>query len=226
VLTEETSLDGARYVEQADSLSMAFLLVLERLSPVERAVFLLHDVFDYGYDEIARIVGKSEANCRQLAARARHHVREEKLRFEASREQRDELAARFVDALGDGDVDSLVELLAADAAVYSDGGGKAPSWTQPIFGRDRVIRLLAALPEAWRELGFRMRRTEINGQPGLMLFDRSDLLVTAWTFEIADGRVQTIRAVINPDKLRHLAPLADARAIGRELGEHRRTNRT
>jgi RNA polymerase sigma-70 factor (ECF subfamily) len=226
VLTEETGLDGARYVEEADSLSMAFLLVLERLSPVERAVFLLHDVFDYGYDEISPIVGKSEDNCRQLAARARRHVREEKPRFEASRRQREELAARFFGALGDGDVESLVELLAADVAVYSDGGGKAPSWLRPIFGRDRVARLLAALPEAWRELGLRMRRTEINGQPGLMFFDRSDLLVTAWTLEIADGLVQTVRAVINPDKLRHLAPLADSRALARELGEHRARHRT
>ena len=226
VLTEESGLDGARYVEEADSLSMSFLLLLERLTPVERAVFLLHDVFDYGYDEISRIVGKSEDNCRQLAARARRHVREEKPRFEASRRQREELATRFVEALGDGDVESLAQMLAADAAVYSDGGGKAPSWLQPIFGRDRIARLLAALPEAWRDLGWRIRRTEMNGQPALMFFDRSDLLVTVWTLEIADGLVQTVRAVINPDKLRHLAPLADARALARELGDHRARHRT
>src|SRR4029077_14272735 len=115
---DETSLDGARWVEEADSLSMAFLLLLERLSPLERAVFLLHDVFDYGYDEVARIVNRSEDNCRQLASRARRHVRDEKPRFEASRRQRDELAARFFDAVGDGDIDGLVELLAADVVVY------------------------------------------------------------------------------------------------------------
>ena len=221
VLTEETSLDGARYVEEADSLSMAFLLVLERLSPVERAVFLLHDVFDYGYDEIARIVGKSEDNCRQLATRARRHVQEEKPRFEASRQQREELAARFFDAFGDGDMDGLVELLAADAAVYSDGGGKAPSATQPIFGRDRVARLMLGLGEASRELALTVRRTEINGQPGAMFFDPSGLLVTAWTLDIAEGLVQTIRSVVNPDKLRHLGPPADAYALLRERGERR-----
>src|SRR4051794_980193 len=145
VLTEETQLDGARYVEEADSLSMAFLLLLERLTPVERAVFLLHDVFDYGYEEIARIVGKSEDNCRQLAARARRHVREEKPRFEASQAQREELADRFFAAVGDGDLERLVELVAADAAVYGDGGGNAPSWPRPILGRERVAKLWAGV---------------------------------------------------------------------------------
>jgi RNA polymerase sigma-70 factor (ECF subfamily) len=223
VLTEETSLDGARYVEEADSLSTAFLLVLERLSPIERAVFLLHDVFDYGYDEISRIVGKSEDNCRQLATRARRHIQEEKPRFEASRRQREGLAARFFDAVGDGDMDSLVELLAADAVVYSDGGGKAPSWPRPIFGRDRVARLILALRDAIREFGLTVRRTEVNGQPGAMFLDRSGLLVAAWTVEIADGLVQTIRSVVNPDKLRHLGPPADAYALVRERGKRRRT---
>jgi RNA polymerase sigma-70 factor, ECF subfamily len=213
VLTEETSLDGARYVEEADSLSMAFLLVLERLSPVERAVFLLHDVFDYGYDEISRIVGKSEDNCRQLAARARRHVQEEKPRFEASRQQREELAARFFDALHDGDVESLVEVLAADAAVYSDGGGKAPALPRPLFGRDRVAKLLLGLSRTRRKLGLTVRRTEINGQPGAMFFDGSGLLVAAWTLDIADGLVQTIRSVANPEKLRHVGPPADLRAL-------------
>src|SRR5262245_30715519 len=210
VLTEEIALDGARYVEEADSLSMAFLLVLERLSPVERAVFLLHDVFEYGYDEISRIVDKSEDNCRQLAARARRHVREEKPRFEASRRQSEELAARFFGALGAGDVESLVELLAADAAVYSDGGGKAPSWPRPIFGRDRVARLMAALGDGFRELGLGIRRTEVNGQPTAMVFDRSDLLIAVITLDIADGLVQTVRSVLNPEKLRHLGPPGDA----------------
>jgi RNA polymerase sigma-70 factor, ECF subfamily len=218
VLTEETSLDGARFVEEADSLSMAFLLVLERLSPVERAVFLLHDVFDYGYDEISGIVAKSEDNCRQLAARARRHLQEEKSRFEASRRQREELAARFFDALGEGDMDSLVELLAADAAAYADGGGKAPSWPRPVFGRVRVAKLLLGLGRTGRELGLIVRRTEINGQPGAMFFDGSGLLAAAVTLEIADELVQTVRAVVNPDKLRHLGPPVDARAL---LERHR-----
>jgi RNA polymerase sigma-70 factor (ECF subfamily) len=221
VLTEETSLDGARYVEEADSLSMAFLLVLERLSPVERAVFLLHDVFDYDYREISRIVAKSEDNCRQLATRARRHVREEKPRFEAARQEHEELAARFFDAFGDGDIDSLVELLAADAAVYNDGGGKAPSAPRPIFGRDRVAKLLLGIARTRGELGVTVRRIEINGEPGAMFFDPSGLLIATWTLDIADGVVQTIRSVANPDKLGHLGTPADAYALLR--ARHRTT---
>jgi RNA polymerase sigma-70 factor (ECF subfamily) len=214
VVTDQTQLDGARYVEEADSLSMAFLLLLERLTPVERAVFLLHDVFDYGYDEIAPIVGKSEANCRQLAARARRHVRAGKPRFEASQRQREELADRFFAAVGDGDFDSLVELVAADAAVYGDGGGKAPSWQRPIVGRERVARLWAGLGRQAQELGLGVRRAEVNGQPGAMFLDPDGRLINVVTLEIADGLVQTVRSVINPDKLRHLGhPLADVRAL-------------
>jgi RNA polymerase sigma-70 factor, ECF subfamily len=220
LVTEDSSLDGARYVEEADSLSMAFLLVLERLTPVERAVFLLHDVFDYGYDEVARIVDKSEDNCRQLAVRARRHVKEEKPRFETSRERRDELADRFFAAVGDGDLESLVELLAADAVVYGDGGGVSPSWPRPIYGRDRVSRLLQSFGKV-RGLGVTSRRTEINGQPGTMFLDRSGRLISVMTIDVVDGRVQTVRSVVNPDKLRHLGPPADLRALIRELGERR-----
>lgn len=213
VVTEETQLDGARYVEEADSLSIAFLLLLERLTPVERAVFLLHDVFDYGYDEIARIVGKSEDNCRQLASRARRHVREEKPRFEAPGERREELAERFFAAIGDGDLDGLLELLARDAVVYGDGGGKATSWPRPIVGRERVAKLLAGVGKQGRELGVSVRRAEINGQSGAMFFDPDGRLINVVTLDIADGLVQTVRSIVNPDKLRHLGPLADVRAL-------------
>jgi RNA polymerase sigma-70 factor (ECF subfamily) len=223
VLTTETTLDGARYVEEADSLSMAFLLLLERLSPVERAVFLLHDVFDYGYDEIAPIVRKSEANCRQLATRARRHVREQKPRFDASRRQREELADRFFAAVGDGDVGGLVELLAADAVVYGDGGGKVPSWPRPIVGRERVAKLWAGVGGQARDLGLGLRRVEINGHPGAMFLDRSGRLVNVVTLDIAEGLVQAVRSIINPEKLRHLGPLADVRALGRERGARSRT---
>lgn len=218
LITDETAADGARYTEEADSLSMAFLLVLERLSPVERAVFLLHDVFDYGYDEVARIIGKSEDNCRQLATRARRHVEEEKPRFEASRKQREELAARFFDAVGDGDIESLVELLAADVVVYGDGGGKRPSWPRPIVGRDRVLRLLAGMGTDARELGMSIRRTEVNGQPGAMFIDRTGRLINVMTLDIVDGVVQTVRSIINRDKLRHLGPLSDLEQLLRERG--------
>jgi RNA polymerase sigma-70 factor (ECF subfamily) len=218
LITDETAADGARYTEEADSLSMAFLLVLERLSPVERAVFLLHDVFDYGYDEVAGIVGKSEDNCRQLASRARRHVEEEKPRFEASRRERDELAARFFDAVGDGDIDGLVELLAADVVVYGDGGGTRPSWPRPIVGRDRVLRLLVGMGTDARDLDTSIRRTEVNGQPGAMFVDRSGRLINVMTLDIVDGVVQTVRSIINRDKLRHLGPLSDLEQLLRERG--------
>src|SRR5215467_9115195 len=149
LLTGEAA-DPAGQAEQTDSLSMAFLLVLERLSPVERAVFLLHDVFSYGYEEIARIVGKSEDNCRQLALRARRHVTEHRPRQEPSRQRRDELADRFFAAVQHGDMDGLVKLLAADVEVHGDSGGIRPSWPRPIIGRDRVIRLLLSMAEQAR----------------------------------------------------------------------------
>ena len=223
LLTDESAPDAARHAEDADSLSMAFLLLLERLSPVERAVFLLHDVFDYRYEEVASIVGKTEANTRQLAVRARRHVDEHKPRFEASRAQRDRLAARFFDAVEDGDLDGLVELLAADAAVYGDGGGTSPSWRRPIFGRDRVARLMHGLGRHSRERGGTIRRAEINGQPGVMFLDPADRLMWVMTVDIADGVVQTVRSIINPDKLRHLGPLADVRAL---MHEQRRRGTT
>jgi RNA polymerase sigma-70 factor (ECF subfamily) len=223
LLTDENPLEGARYVEEADSLSMAFLLVLERLSPVERAVFLLHDVFDYGYGEIAAIVRKTEDNCRQLAVRARRHVEQEKPRFEASRRQRDELARRFFATVaGEGRVDDLVEMLAADVVAHADSGGKGPAALRPLYGRDRVTGLLERLATSGRRLGVRAEHTEINGQPGAMFFDRSDRLITVMTIDIADGRIGSVRSITNPDKLRHLgSPLTDMDALRRELTEPR-----
>jgi RNA polymerase sigma-70 factor (ECF subfamily) len=201
--------DPAELVERADSLSMAFLLLLERLSPVERAVFLLHDVFSYGYDETARIVGKSEDNCRQLARRARQHVTEHRPRYEPSRDKREELAEKFFAAVGDGDMDGLVCLLAADVAVYGDGGGMRPSWPRPILGRDRVSRLLMGLGRQAQATGALIRLTEVNGQPGALFTDGDGALISVVSLDIADGQVQAIRSVISRDKLRHLGPLAD-----------------
>jgi RNA polymerase sigma-70 factor, ECF subfamily len=180
---------------------------------VERAVFLLHDVFGYGYDEIAPIVGKSEANSRQLATRARRHVEAEKPRFEASRRERDELAARFFAATTEGDLDGLVELLAGDVVVYGDGGGKAPQWGRPIVGADRVGRLFANLGRQMAELGVSVRAHEVNGQPGAVVLDPEGRVVNVISLDIADGAVQAVRSVINPDKLHHLGPVADAWAL-------------
>jgi RNA polymerase sigma-70 factor, ECF subfamily len=213
LLTDEGADDPAAHAERADSLSMAFLLLLERLSPVERAVFLLHDVFGYGYDEIAPIVDKSEANCRQLAARARRHVEAEKPRFEASRREREELAERFFAAASDGNLDGLVELLAADVVVYGDGGGKAPQWGRPIVGADHVGRLFVNLGRQMAELGVSIRPHQVNGQPGGVVLDSEGRVVNVISLEIVDGAVQTVRSVINPEKLQHIGPVADAWAL-------------
>jgi RNA polymerase sigma-70 factor, ECF subfamily len=218
LLTDDEEGDPAAQAEQADSLSMAFLLLLERLSPQERAVFLLHDVFAYRYDEIAAIVGKSEGNCRQLASRARRHVEAEKPRFEASRRERDELAARFFAAASEGDLDGLVEMLAADVVVYGDGGGKAPQWGRPIVGADRVSRLFLNFGRQMPELGLTVQLHEVNGQPGGVVLDPDGQVVNVFSLEIVDGVVQTVRSVINPDKLHHLGPVADAWALLRRRG--------
>jgi RNA polymerase sigma-70 factor (ECF subfamily) len=214
VLTDDgPPLDPAHHAEQADSLSLAFLVLLEQLTPVERAVFLLHDVFGYGYDEIAKIVGKTEDNCRQIAARARRRIDDGKPRFEASREARRQLAERFFAAVERGDFEGLVELLAADAAVYGDGGGKAPSWPRPVFGRERVGRLLAGVGRQLGSLGLRVERREVNGQPGAVIVDPDRRIVNVFSLDIVDGQVQTVRSVINPDKLGHLGQLADMAAL-------------
>jgi RNA polymerase sigma-70 factor (ECF subfamily) len=213
LLTDNGGDDPVAHAEEADTLSMAFLLLLERLSPVERAVFLLHDVFGYGYDEIAEIVGKSEANCRQLAVRARRHVEAERPRFEASRRQRDELAERFFAAVTDGDLDGLIKLLADDVVVYGDGGGKGPSWLRPIVGPDRVARLLIGSAEQFRRAGVELRLRQVNGQPGAAVVDSKGRTVSIFALDIVDGAVQTVRSVINPEKLGHLGPLADVRAL-------------
>jgi RNA polymerase sigma-70 factor (ECF subfamily) len=206
LLTDPAS-DASVHAETADSLSMAFLVLLESLSPVERAVFLLREVFDYGYDEIAGVVGKSEDNCRQIAVRARRQVDAKKPRFEPSRRRREELARRFFDAIGDGDFEGLTGMLAADAVSYSDGGGKASAFPHPIHGRERIARVLLMFGEWRTQLGAeRMHLAEVNGQPGAVFLGRDGRAVLVVSLDIAEGLVQTIRAVVNPEKLRHLGP--------------------
>ena len=205
--------DPVHAVVDADSLSMAFLLVLERLSPVERAVFLLHDVFGYDFAEVAGMVERTPDNCRQIGVRARRHVNDQAPRFETSRAERDELAQRFLAAFTDGDVDGLVTLLAADVVVQGDGGGHQPSWPNAIVGRDKVARLLAALAADMRRLRVSVRPVEVNGQPGATIHAADGGLINVITIDIADGVVQTVRSVINPDKLHHLGRLADRQAL-------------
>jgi RNA polymerase sigma-70 factor (ECF subfamily) len=213
LLVDEATYDPAERAELADSVSMAFLLVLERLDPVERAVFLLHDVFGYGHDEIADIVEVSAVNSRQIATRARRRVQAERPRFESSPEERDRLAQRFFAAVTDGDVDGLVQLLAGDVVLYGDGGGKVPQWKGPIDGADRVARLFAGMGAQLGDVGLHLDLRRINGQPGALVRDRDGSVLAAWVLEISGGAVHTIRSVINPDKLRHIGPVADVVAI-------------
>jgi RNA polymerase sigma-70 factor, ECF subfamily len=210
-LLTDAETDVAREVETADSLSMAFLVLLESLTPVERAVFLLREVFDYGYDEIARVVGKTEDNCRQIAVRARQQVDAKRPRFEASRKRREELARRFFEAAQEGDEKGLLDLLSADAVVYADGGGKGPAFPRPVHGRDRAARVLLGGARAGRRLGVvGLVVTTINGQPGAVFFDREGRPVGVLTVDVADDQVQTVRAITNPEKLRHLGPIPTA----------------
>ena len=188
---------------RAETLSVAVLVLLESLTPVERAVFVLREAFDYGYDEIAEIVGKSEDNCRQLATRARRHVEERRRRFEPSREQRDELVRRFVAALQEGETEPLVELLAEDVAFYGDGGGKATAVGRPVIGADAVIRMLGGFMRVAERRGATVEEFDFNGETGLAGYE-DGRLVAVWAFDVAGGAVQAIHGVVNPDKLRHL----------------------
>jgi RNA polymerase sigma-70 factor (ECF subfamily) len=214
--------DPERAAELADSLSMAALLLLERLTPAERAVFVLREVFGFGFAEIAAAVDRSEAACRQLAVRARRHMDAGRTRFAADRRERDELAGRFFDAFRDGDVGGLRELLAADVQLVGDGGGKAPNWGRPIVGDEAVARVLASIAGPFVRVGVVVQPRAVNGQPGAIVRDRDGRVFSTIVLDVLDGRIQTIRSVINPDKLGHLGPVADAWAVVREVQEARR----
>jgi RNA polymerase sigma-70 factor (ECF subfamily) len=213
IVTERPD-DPARQAEMADSLSLAFLVLLESLSPEQRAVLLLHDVFDYGYGEIADIVGKTEANTRQLAVRARRHVEEGRPRFDASREEQDELAQRFFAAAQDGDLGALEEMLAHDVVLQGDGGGKAPALARALHGRSRVARTLAAWGRQGARLpGLAFHAATVNGQPGAVVRDGEGNVISVMALEMAEGQIQGIRSIVNPDKLRHLGPVANVREL-------------
>jgi RNA polymerase sigma-70 factor (ECF subfamily) len=211
--------DPARGLEMADSLSLAFLVLLESLTPEQRAAFLLHEVFEEPYDRIAKILDTSESNARQLVTRARRHVEERRPRFDASREQREQLATRFFAAAEDGDLEGLEKLLAHDVVLRADGGGKVPALKRAIHGRPKVARtLIAGLRRGARIGGFTLRREDVNGQPGAMYVDREGRLAGVIILDVADGQIQAVSSIVNPDKLRHLGPVADLRALLRERG--------
>jgi RNA polymerase sigma-70 factor (TIGR02957 family) len=206
--------DPARHVEIADSLSMAMLVLLESLSPEQRAALLLHDVFDYGYPEIARIVGKSEDNVRQLAARARRHVEQRRPRFQTTREQRDELARRFFAAAEQGDLAGLEALLASDVRLTGDGGGKAPALARSLRGRSRVARAIVTwVGRAARIPGVTFRFVEINGTPGALYLDGQERVIGVCALDIAGGEITSVSGIVNPDKLTHLGPVANLGAL-------------
>jgi RNA polymerase sigma-70 factor, ECF subfamily len=214
--------DPARSAELADSVSMAALLLLERLSPLERAVFVLREVFGFGFPEVASAVGRSEAACRQLAMRARRHMDEGRPRFEADRHEREELAGRFFGALAEGDVDGLQRLLAADVQVIADGGGKAPALARSITGAQKVARAFGSVFPWLIRIDVALEPRELNGQPGAIFRDRDGKVLNTMTLDVLDGQIQTIRLVSNPDKLVHVGPVADAWAVLREVNQARR----
>jgi len=206
--------DPAWHAEQADSLSLAMLVLLETLSPEQRAALLLHDVFDYGYAEIAAIVGKSQDNVRQLATRARRHVEQRRPRYTTTREQRDALARRFFAATEQGDLAGLEALLAHDVALTGDGGGQAPALARSLSGRNRVARILIN----WVRLGARLpgvslRLAEVNGGAGALILDGQQRLLGVLSIDIDGSEVTAIRSIVNPDKLSHLGPVGDLRSL-------------
>ncbi|MFI7106777.1 RNA polymerase sigma-70 factor [Nonomuraea sp. NPDC050227] len=204
----------AEHAELADSLSMAFLVLLESLSPVERAVLMLREVFGYGYQDVARITGKTEVNCRQILARARQRVA-------AGRRSRDnaptrvrraageELARRFFDAADGGDLDALLGMLAPDVVLHGDGGGKAQAMARPAAGAPRVVKMLIAGLRRVRALGVTVRTAWVNGRPGAVMYDAEGRVAGVVELDVADGVIQAIHSVVNPDKLAHLGPVSD-----------------
>ena len=204
----------AEHAELADSLSMAFLVLLEALSPVERAVFMLREVFGYGYPDVARITGKTEVNCRQIFARARQHIAaggqaRDIVPSRARRAEGEELARRFFDAAAGGDMDVLLGMLAPDVMLHGDGGGKAQTVGTPLAGRQRVARLVVGLLRRGRIIGASIRLAWVNGQPGAVLYDAQGRVISVVALDITDGAIQAIHSVVNPDKLGHVGPVSD-----------------
>jgi len=189
-----------------DSLSMAFLVLLERLTPLERAVFLLREVFDYDYAEIARIVEQTAANCRQILRRARQHLKRERPRFDASSQQQEQLLNRFLQASTSGDMDALLAIISSDIVLYADGGGKANAVPNPVYGAENVVRFLLGVRRKFLPTELIRRVVQINGKPGIVgyLNGRPYGVIT---INVVDGRIRNIYIVSNPDKLSRLPNL-------------------
>jgi RNA polymerase sigma-70 factor (TIGR02957 family) len=208
-LLDDDSPGPAELAETSDSLSMAFLVLLESLSPAERAVFLLREAFGYEYQEIAEITGKTEVACRQIFARARRSIGEGRPRFETSRAEGDELTSMFLDVADGGDVTRLLERLAPDVLFYGDSGGLGETtFIAPVFGRERVAEVIRVQIQRTVQLRASLRAAWVNGQPGVLAYDADGGLIAVIAFDVLDGQVQAIRAVANPEKLRHIGPVS------------------
>ncbi len=221
-IVDSADADPAHRVELDETVSTAFLVVLEALSPVERAVFVLREVIGYEYAEIAAVVDKSEANCRQIFARAKKRITVGKPRFEASREDRDRLTAEFLAAMRDGDLSGLERLLAEDVVFVGDGGGRAPAIQTPMTGAAAVARFLIGLTRRGERLGVLLDVVRANGQPALRTRAADGALLGVMTVEVHADRIVGLHNVLNPDKLRHLGPVGDLNALlglaGRRTG--------
>jgi RNA polymerase sigma-70 factor (ECF subfamily) len=204
-LVTDSGSDPLELLRADESISMAFLVLLERLTPDERAVFLLHEVFDYGYPEIATVLGKTEANCRQILRRARGHVGAVRPRFEASRQEHDDLLETFLQATGKGEMAGMVALLSKDAVLHSDGGGRATALPNLIYGADNIAR---AIVHGLRKL-VPMERVnsilQLNGRSGVVSY-LNGKAYSVLTMDVSDGRIRGIYVVTNPEKLAHLPP--------------------
>jgi RNA polymerase sigma-70 factor, ECF subfamily len=197
-----TQVDPEMQTELADTVSMALLVALERLSPAERAAYLLHEVFDQDYGEIAKALDRSEAACRQLVSRAREHVQASRPRFSPNREQQQRLISAFFSAIRSGDVDAVKSLLTEDAVLLADGGGKVRAALNPIFGADRIARFFAGVATRYTAPP-QATPAEINGEPGFVILS-SDNVYTTLSFEFEGDRIKTVYSVRNPDKLQSL----------------------
>lgn len=198
-VTSDPLEDGAAAAELADSLSLAFLVMLEELSPLERAAFLLREVFQFDYEEVGAMLGRTAPACRQLVARGKRHVAERRIRFDADRRHSEQVATSFMTACTTGDLQGLMSLLAEDVIVHSDGGGKVTAGRRPVYGRDKAARFLLGIAHKQPE-GTSLHPTTINGQPGAVVLVE-DHVFGVVSLDIVDGLIAGVRIVVNPDKL-------------------------
>lgn len=212
-LARSEDTDPARRIQTDETVSTAFLVLLETLSPTERAVFILREVFGYGYAEVAEIVERNEANCRQILARAKRALDQGRPRYEADRTHQEELSRRFLAAANDGDMAALTSLLADDVVFVGDGGGKAPAIRQPIHGAPQVARFMAGLARQAARINVRVDLEEANGVPALYARSADGAVLSVLTIEFSGGHIHALHNQLNPDKLRHLGPVGDLAAL-------------